>query len=58
MKRKYFTKAEALTMFKQEVGVVADDAPMNRENWNVYVWHLYQCKHVSRKQYDTWANPF
>jgi len=50
------TKKQALEQFK-EFGIKSDKTAL-REAWNNYTDALSKNREITRKQYDTWTNPF
>lgn len=61
------TKTEAVNQFKEEIlpGIIAQeskrgyvDAPMRAEAWNNFTDALCKEKRITRKQYESWTNPF
>lgn len=58
------TKVQVLASFRKDIlpAIIRqygrDDHIAIREAWNNYTDTLCKAKEITRKQYDTWINPF
>lgn len=52
------TKVEALRRFRKFDNSPVGDMVWRREGWNNFTRTLRKYGHITRRQYDTWTNPF
>lgn len=56
--RKYLTKVQVLSLFREFDNSPKGDIVWKREAWNNFTDYLCKDGQISSQQYDNWTNPF